>query len=57
MIKKYIEKVGITNIKDVSNNMNTLKVKATVVITMGSLNEEKFETISNLEKLNAEVNF
>ena len=55
-LAKYLAKIGIKQIKDIFNNVTVVKVKATVSITMGSLNEEKCETVSNLAKLTEELN-
>ena len=57
LLAKYLEKIGIKQIKDIFNNVNVVKIKATVSITMGSLSEEKCETVSKLVKLTDELNF
>ena len=50
-LKEYLEKLNLNSVKEVFNEVNIAKVKATVTITLGSVNEAKFQTFSNLQKL------
>ena len=56
LVAKNFEMNGIKQIKVIFNNVTLVKVKATLSITMGSLNEEKCETVLNIAKLTDELN-